>query len=196
MMRKSVLTKFAAFALVSLIVAACATPAAPAPQAATTAPQQEQATAAPAAPAAGTELTMWTWKLFHVPALEQIAKNYEDKTGVKVKVSAFNPDEVYRTKITTAAQSGDLPDILSYWSGGQWELAATDQLLELTDVVDPAWASNFLAGTYDKTSIMPQGRPQVHIQEHQGRAVVQRAVPGRAGLLCLRQQGDHEGSRP
>lgn len=101
---------------------------------------------------------MWTWKVFHVPGLEAIAKNFEAETGIKVKVSAFNPDEVYRTKITTSAQSGDLPDVLSYWSGGQWELAATDQLLELTDVVDPDWKANFMAGTYDKVSVMPQDR--------------------------------------
>src|SRR5262245_23469329 len=79
------------------------------------------------------ELTMWTWKLAHVPGLEQVAANFEAETGIVVNIEAYNPDDVYRTKITTAAQSGDLPDILSYWSGGQWELAATDNLVELTD---------------------------------------------------------------
>jgi multiple sugar transport system substrate-binding protein len=146
------------FALVTL-VAACGTNATPIVQstsapAATKAPD---ATAAPAQPAAtGPELTMWTWKVFHVPGLEAVAKNFEAKEGVKVKITAFNPDEVYRTKITTAAQSGDLPDILSYWSGGQFEMAATDQLVELTSQVDSAWKANFLAGTYEKSSTMTQ----------------------------------------
>jgi multiple sugar transport system substrate-binding protein len=102
------------------------------------------------------ELTMWTWKIFHVPGLEAIAANFEAETGIKVEIQAYNPDEVYRTKITTSAQSGDLPDILSYWSGGQWELAATDMLVELTDVVDEDWASVFLPGTYDRYSVMAQ----------------------------------------
>ena len=84
---------------------------------------------------------MWTWKVAHVPGLETIAKNFEAKTGAKVTISAYNPDEVYRTKITTSTQSDELPDILSYWSGGQWEMAATGTLVELTDKVDSAWAS-------------------------------------------------------
>lgn len=104
------------------------------------------------------ELTMWTWKLFHVPGLEAIAKNFEAQAGIKVKVSAFNPDEVYRTKITTAAQSGDLPDILSYWSDGQWEMAATNMLVELTDKVDEAWKADFLPGTFDRHSAFPQDK--------------------------------------
>ena len=101
-------------------------------------------------------LDMWTWKIFHVPGLEAVAANFEAETGIKVNVQAFNPDEVYRTKITTSAQSGDLPDILSYWSGGQWELAATDNLVELTDMVDHDWADQFLPGTYELRSIMSQ----------------------------------------
>ena len=141
----------AALALLSLVMAACAPATQPAKPAAegTTAPAQAEK-------AAPEELNLWTWKIFHVPGLEAVAKNFEEKTGVKVKVSAFNPDEVYRTKITTAAQSGDLPDILSYWSGGQWEMAATDLLVELTDQVDAAWQKDFLPGTYDKRSVMQQ----------------------------------------
>ena len=151
------LSRFAAVALVSLTVAACGTPATQAPQP-TAAPQsdQTQATSAPAEPASDVSLTMWTWKLFHVPGLQAIAKNYEAKTGIKVTINAYNPDEVYRTKITTAGQSGDLPDILSYWSGGQFDMAATDQLVELTSLVDAGWKGNFLSGTYEKSSMMTQ----------------------------------------
>jgi len=138
------------FAIVSLIAAACAAPPAAAPGAA------GQPTTAPAQSTEPVELTMWTWKVFHVPGLEQIAKDYEAKTGVKVKITSFNPDEVYRTKITTASQSGDLPDVLSYWSGGQWELAAADQLVDLSSAVDADWQKSFLPGTYDKVSVMPQ----------------------------------------
>ena len=155
--RRTTLGRFATIAIVAMTVAACGTPATQAPQA-TTAPSsnQTQATTAPAQPASDVGLTMWTWKLFHVPGLQAIAKNYEAKTGIKVTINAYNPDEVYRTKITTAGQSGDLPDILSYWSGGQFDMAATDQLVELTSAVDAAWKANFLSGTYEKTSMMTQ----------------------------------------
>ncbi len=102
------------------------------------------------------ELTMWTWKIFHVPGLQAVADNFEAETGIKVDIQAYNPDDVYRTRITTSAQSGELPDILSYWSGGQWELAATDNLVELTDVVDAEWAGQFLPGTFEKQSVVTQ----------------------------------------
>jgi multiple sugar transport system substrate-binding protein len=41
------------------------------------------------------ELTMWTWKIFHVPGLEAVAANFEAETGIKVEIQAYNPDEVY-----------------------------------------------------------------------------------------------------
>ncbi len=166
--QKYVARTLAALVLFSLIIAACGstpqTPTAAEPTAApadaaapTSAPAAAAApTSAPAAAPAGTELTMWTWKVFHIPGLEAVAKNYEAKTGIKVNVSAFNPDEVYRTKVTTAAQSGDLPDVLAYWSTDQWEMAATDMLVELTDKVDTQWQGSFLPNTYDTKSRFPQ----------------------------------------
>ena len=123
---RRVLARLSLLVLVPMIAAACGSPATPAAQP-TAAPQATPvpaATTVPTQAAAAPELTLWTWKVFHVPGLEAVAKNFEAKEGIKVKITAFNPDEVYRTKITTSAQSGDLPDILSYWSGGQWELAA------------------------------------------------------------------------
>lgn len=149
------------FTVIVALLAACA-PASPAAAPTTAAAAPTTAAAAPTtaaattAPAAGKTLTMWTWKVAHVAGLEAIAKNFEAKTGTKVVITAYNPDEVYRTKITTSGQSGDLPDILSYWSGGQWEMAAADQLVELTSKVDDPWKANFLAGTYDKISVMSQ----------------------------------------
>lgn len=101
-------------------------------------------------------LTMWTWKIAHVPGIEAIAKNFKAKTGIDVKVTAYNPDDVYRTKVTTAAQSSDLPDILSYWSGGQYDLASNGLLVDITDKLDSNWKSSFLPGTLDKTSIVTQ----------------------------------------
>ncbi|HMB23507.1 MAG: ABC transporter substrate-binding protein [Chloroflexota bacterium] len=148
----------------TMILSACGAQA-PATPAATQAPATEaSATEAPAteAPAGNepVELTMWTWKLNHVPGLEAVAKNFEAETGIKVTVSAFNPDDAYRTKLTTSAQSGDLPDIMSYWTGGNdfWNYAGSGVLVELTDKVDAQWKDSFLPGTYDKSSIFSQAR--------------------------------------
>ncbi len=101
-------------------------------------------------------LTLWTWKAFHVPGYEAIGKAFAEKTGVNLKVEFFSPDDAYRSKVQTAAQSGDLPDILAYWSDGQWDLAASGVLQDLTNDVDEQWASSFLPGTFEKTSVWTQ----------------------------------------
>src|SRR5512141_99779 len=122
---------------------------------------------APAAPAATqapaktpVELTMWTWKVNHVPGLEAVAKDFEAKTGIKVAVTAVNPDDAYRTKLVTSAQSGDLPDIMSYWTGGDdfWEKAGSGVLVDITDKVDDQWKSVFIPGTFDKSSVFSQSK--------------------------------------
>ncbi len=121
-----------------------------------------QAPGAPAteAPAKAVELTMWTWKVNHVPGLEAVAKDFEAETGIKVTVTAVSPDDAYRTKLTTSAQSGDLADIISYWTGGDdyWEKAGSGVLIDITDKVDDKWKGVFIPGTFDKTSVFSQAR--------------------------------------
>jgi multiple sugar transport system substrate-binding protein len=147
--------------LLSLVLAACGDSTATTAPAASNTTAAAGATTAAAASGAGVELSMWTWKIAHVPGLQAIAANYQAKTGVKVNIQAYNPDDTYRTKITTSAQSGDLPDILSYWSGstaagGEWDMGAAGLLTELTGKVDSTWQSQFLAGTYTKSSVLTQ----------------------------------------
>lgn len=98
-------------------------------------------------------LSMWTWKTDNVPGLQAIAKDFKAKTGITVNVSAYTPDAAYRTKVTTAAQSSSLPDILSYWSGSQWDLVTNGLLQSLQGKVDSTWKSSFLPGTYDQNSV-------------------------------------------
>jgi multiple sugar transport system substrate-binding protein len=119
-----------------------------------------KAPAATQAPAKAVELTMWTWKVNHVPGLQAVAKDFEAKTGIKVTVTAVNPDDAYRTKLVTSAQSGDLPDIMSYWTGGDdfWEKAGSGVLIDLTDKIDDQWKSVFIPGTFDKSSVFSQSK--------------------------------------
>ena len=148
--------------LLALVLAACgdsATPTSnPAPTSGSGAntTSTSATTAAGASTTGGVQLTMWTWKTIHVAALEAIAKNYQAKTGNTVKITAYNPDEAYRTKITTAAQSGGLPDILSYWTGSQWDLAGAGVLSDITANVDSQWQSQFIPGLYNKSSVLTQ----------------------------------------
>ena len=146
-----------------LLIVAFALSACGAPAAATQAPanQQPEAPAATQAPAKeAVALTMWTWKVNHVPGLEAVAKDFEAKTGIKVAVTAVSPDDAYRTKLVTSAQSGDLPDIMSYWTGGDdfWEKAGSGVLIDITDKVDDQWKSVFIPGTFDKSSVFSQSK--------------------------------------
>lgn len=101
-------------------------------------------------------LSMWTWKAFHIPGLEAVGEAFTEETGIAIEFEFFNPDDVYRSRIQTAAQSRDLPDILAYWSSAQFELAASGLLVEITDEVDEEWAGNFLPGTFENTSVWTQ----------------------------------------
>jgi ABC-type glycerol-3-phosphate transport system substrate-binding protein len=145
----------AVFMLLAVVASACG----PATTAAPT--QPSEATQPPQPTGAGpVELTFWTWKVNHVPGLEAVAKNFEAETGIKVTITAVNPDDAYRTKLTTAAQSGELPDILSYWTGGDdfWDKAGSGVLIELTDKIDSAWANSFTPGTLSRGSTFSQAR--------------------------------------
>ena len=160
-MKKNVLYVLSLLLVVSMVLTACGTPATQptqVPPATNPATQPPVATNPPAQ--APVELTFWTWKLNHVPGLEAVAKNFEAETGIKVTVTATNPDDAYRTKLTTSAQSGDLPDIMSYWTGGDdfWNYAGSGVLVDLTDKIDDAWKASFIPGTFSKSSVFPQSR--------------------------------------
>jgi ABC-type glycerol-3-phosphate transport system substrate-binding protein len=159
-MKRKILCSLSLLLLSAMLLSACA-------QTAPTATTQvsNPAAQAPANPSVApaqpnVELTMWTWKLNHKPGLEAVAKDFEAKTGIKVTVSAFNPDDAYRTRLTTSSQSGDLADIISYWSGGDdfWNLAGSGVLVDLTSKIDEQWKNSFVAGTFDKTSVLTQAR--------------------------------------
>jgi ABC-type glycerol-3-phosphate transport system substrate-binding protein len=158
-MKRKIFYSLSLLLLCAMLFSACAQPTPTAPAQSSNPPAQAaNPTVAPEQPKV--ELTMWTWKLNHKPGLEAVAKDFEAKTGIKVTVSAFNPDDAYRTRITTSSQSGDLADIISYWSGGDdfWSLAGSGVLLDLTSKIDDQWKNSFVAGTFDKTSVLTQNR--------------------------------------
>ncbi|MFI6761786.1 extracellular solute-binding protein [Micromonospora sp. NPDC050417] len=64
-------------------------------------------------------VTMWTFKNTHVAALEQVAAEFRTKTGISVEIEAYTPDDVFTSKIQSAAQTGDLPDVLELHAGGE-----------------------------------------------------------------------------
>jgi len=92
-------------------------------------------------------LTLWTWKVAYVPGFEAAAKLYEQKTGVKVEIETFTPDDTYRQKIQAAANSKTLPDVIHYWATNGDSLETS--LLELTDKVGDDTLNKYFGPSMD-----------------------------------------------
>lgn len=56
-------------------------------------------------------VTVWHWMTDRNDAFQELAKKYEQQTGIKVKISLFAPSDVYTKKITASTQANILPDI-------------------------------------------------------------------------------------
>jgi multiple sugar transport system substrate-binding protein len=93
---------------------------------------------------------MWTWKVFHVPAWQAVAKAFQAQTGITVTVQAYQPDALYRTKLAAAGASKSLPDIISYWSS-DFSPAANGWWMDLTGEIG---GSAYMPGTFDTGSVV------------------------------------------
>ncbi|XVQ89635.1 extracellular solute-binding protein [Microbispora siamensis] len=93
-------------------------------------------------------LTMWTFKKSHAEALTTAAAQFTEETGIAVKVEAVTPDDVFVSKVQSAAQTGGLPDVLEVHSGGEdLEMGASGLLQDIRDDVTDAWKQRLLPTT-------------------------------------------------
>jgi len=56
-------------------------------------------------------VTVWHWMTDRNDAFQELAKRYEQQTGIKVKIDLFAPSDVYTKKVTASTQANILPDI-------------------------------------------------------------------------------------
>ncbi len=56
-------------------------------------------------------LTVWHWMTDREAAFQELAKRYEENTGVKVNFELYAPSDAYSQKVRAAAQGATLPDI-------------------------------------------------------------------------------------
>ncbi|MFA5117064.1 MAG: extracellular solute-binding protein [Candidatus Omnitrophota bacterium] len=56
-------------------------------------------------------ISVWHWMTDREPAFKELAKRYEQKTGVKVNFELYAPSDAYTQKVRAAAQGANLPDI-------------------------------------------------------------------------------------
>ena len=57
------------------------------------------------------DVVIWHWMTDRKKAFNQLAKKYEEQTGIKVEFKLFAPSGVYSQKVRAATQAGTLPDI-------------------------------------------------------------------------------------
>ncbi len=57
------------------------------------------------------EIELWHWMTDREDTLKALARQYEQETGVKVKLSLVAPSDAYSQKIIAAAQANVLPDV-------------------------------------------------------------------------------------
>ncbi|HOX55161.1 MAG TPA: extracellular solute-binding protein [Candidatus Omnitrophota bacterium] len=61
-------------------------------------------------------ITIWHWMTDREESFQELAKQYEAKTGIKVNFELYAPSEQYSQKVRAAAQGKSLPDIFGILS--------------------------------------------------------------------------------
>jgi raffinose/stachyose/melibiose transport system substrate-binding protein len=97
-----------------------------------------------------TTLAIWHWMTDREQAFQELAKRYEEKTGVKVNFELYAPSDAYSQKVRAAAQGNNLPDIFGIL-GEKRDFASfirAGYILHLTPYMDEnnsTWRNKFFA---------------------------------------------------
>jgi ABC-type glycerol-3-phosphate transport system substrate-binding protein len=95
-------------------------------------------------------ITVWHWMTDRDPAFQELAKRYQEKTGIKVNFELYAPSDAYSQKVRGAAQGATLPDIFGVL-GQKRDFASfikAGHILDLTAYMDDgfgAWRNKFFA---------------------------------------------------
>lgn len=93
-------------------------------------------------------ITVWHWMTDRDPAFQELAKQYETLTGIKVNFELYAPSEAYSQKIRAAAQGVSLPDLFGIL-GEKRDFASfvrAGHVLDLTPYMDrdnAVWKNSF-----------------------------------------------------
>ncbi|GHV02927.1 hypothetical protein FACS189485_04730 [Spirochaetia bacterium] len=96
-------------------------------------------------------LSLWTWKVAMTPGFIAAGELFEQKTGYKLEVEAYTPDDTYRQKVLAAANSGDLPDLIHWWAtrGVNFE----NVLTEFTTKADQSFRDKFSSTAFSNSVV-------------------------------------------
>jgi multiple sugar transport system substrate-binding protein len=95
-------------------------------------------------------LEMWTFKQAHVEPLKAAAAAFKAKTGITVDITAYTPDDTFKSKLQTSAQSSDLADVFEVHAAGEdFVLGGSGILADFASSVDDSWHDQFVDGVAD-----------------------------------------------
>jgi multiple sugar transport system substrate-binding protein len=95
-------------------------------------------------------LEMWTFKQAHVEPLKAAAAEFKKETGITVNVTAYTPDDTFKSKLQTSAQSSDLADVFEVHAAGEdFVLGGSGILADFASSVDARWRGRFVPGVAD-----------------------------------------------
>ncbi len=95
-------------------------------------------------------ITVWHWMTDRQPALQELSRRYEAKTGIKVNFELYAPSDAYSSKVRAAAQGANLPDVFGIL-GEKRDFASfikAGHVLDLTPYMDAnekRWRDSFFA---------------------------------------------------
>ena len=98
------------------------------------------------------KITVWHWMNDRKDAFNELAKQYEELTGIPVQFKLFFPPDIYSQKVIAAARAGNLPEIFGIL-GKKKTLASfinAGHILDLTSYMnenDGAWKNSFYPQT-------------------------------------------------
>jgi len=104
----------------------------------------------PAKETAKSSLTVWHWMTDREAAFQELAKRYEENTGVKVNFELYAPSDAYSQKVRAAAQGATLPDIFGILGEMRdfGSFIKAGHILDLTPYMtenNNAWKNSFFA---------------------------------------------------
>ncbi|GAA2212291.1 extracellular solute-binding protein [Nonomuraea monospora] len=137
---------------------------------------------------AGQALRMWTFKKSHADALNKAAARFTAQTGIRVTVEAVTPDDVFVSKVQSAAQTGGLPDVLEvHASGEDYEMGASGLLQDMAPDVTDAWRQRLLPSTRESGVLTQQKIDSVAADSpiKNGKAGQRFSVPFTAGAFGI-----------
>jgi ABC-type glycerol-3-phosphate transport system substrate-binding protein len=95
-------------------------------------------------------IVIWHWMTDRDSAFQELAKNYEVSTGVKIDFQLYAPSDAYAQKVRAAAQGENLPDIFSIL-GEKRDFSSfvkAGHILDLTPYMEEAqgeWKNEFFS---------------------------------------------------